>query len=282
MRSMSTNKTRTIVTSAAALVVTAGLAVTTAGAASAATLPTKPLPRAAVGSVGLGNPLQYETFLALQGARNHHHGEVDYTNWTYSEPGSGVWAPAEGSPGVSSPLQLVFTYQGTQYAHTLNGGLKLTALSPEKLAFSGSGAYNGGGITWKINGQVAGGKVSATIAYNGQSYKVYLTGKVAKDGSVSGTARSSTGQALTFTLPAGSFASVLHYIAPVQSAQVKGHDATFRFTIPASVPGLAGTKVTVKVHDGGFGARHDTYAHGVTGTQLSPYPIIGGPGITVR
>ena len=44
MRSMSTNKTRTIVTSAAALAVTAGLAVTTAGAASAATLPTKPLP----------------------------------------------------------------------------------------------------------------------------------------------------------------------------------------------------------------------------------------------
>ncbi len=274
MRSMSTNKTRTIVTSAAALAVTAGLAVTTAGAASAATLPTKPLPRAAAGSVELGNPLQYETFQALQSGR--YHGQVDYTNWTYVEPGSGVWAPAAG------PHALVFTYAGSQYAHTLNGGLKLTALSPERLAFSGSGAYNGGGITWKINGQVAGGKISATIAYNGQSYKVYLTGKVAKDGSVSGTARSSTGQALTFTLPAGSFASVLHYIAPVQSAQVKGHDATFRFTIPASVPGLAGTKVTVKVHDGGFGARHDTYAAGITGTTLSPYPIIGGPGITVR
>ena len=40
--------------------------------------------------------------------------------------------------------------------------------------------------------------------------------------------------------------------------------------------------MTVKVHDGGYGARHDTYAHGVTGTQLSPYPIIGGPGVTVR
>ena len=53
MRSMSTNKTGTIITGAAALAVTAGLAVTTVGAASAATLPTKPLPRAAYGSVEL-------------------------------------------------------------------------------------------------------------------------------------------------------------------------------------------------------------------------------------
>jgi hypothetical protein len=32
---------------------------------------------------------------------------------------------------------------------------------------------------------------------------VTLAGKVAKDGSVSGIAKSSTGQALTFTMPAG-------------------------------------------------------------------------------
>jgi hypothetical protein len=63
---------------------------------------------------------------------------------------------------------------------------------------------------------------------------------------------------------------------------VQRHDATFQFTIPASVPGLAGTRVTVKVHDGGYGARHDAYAAGVTGTTLTPYPIIGGPGITVH
>ena len=46
--------------------------------------------------------------------------------------------------------------------------------------------------------------------------------------------------------------------------------------------GLGGTKVTVKVHDGGWGARHDRYAHGVTGTVLTPYPILGGPGVTIR
>ena len=33
----------------------------------------------------LGNPLQYEVFLALQSGRDH--GQVDYTNWTYAEPG---------------------------------------------------------------------------------------------------------------------------------------------------------------------------------------------------
>ena len=246
--------------------------------------PAHPLPRGGTsrgrlpGSVELGSPLQYEQFLALPGGR--YHGNVDYTNWTYAEPGSGVFAPAAG------PHALVFTFAGAQYAHTLNGGLKLVALSPDKLAFSGNGYYNGqAGATWKISGRVTDGKVKATITYNGTldpGYKVTLTGTVANDGSVSGTAESSQHQALTFTMPAGSFASVLHYIAPIRSAQVQRHDATFQFTIPASVPGLAGTKVTVKVHDGGYGARHDAYRAGVTGTMLTPYPIIGGPGITVH
>ena len=253
------------------------LATTAATSASAAVRP--PLPREAYGSMELGSPLQYETFLALQGfGRNH--GVVDYTNWAYAEPGSGVWAPVQGQHA------LVFTYQGAQYAHTLNGGLKLVAMSPERLAFSGSGAYNGqAGATWTISGQVTKTTFKATITYNGTlqpGYKVVLTGKVAKDGSVSGTAQSSQGQALTFTMPAGAFVSVLHYVAPIRSDRIQRHDATFRFTIPARVPGLAGTKVTVKVHDGGWGARHDRYAHGVTGTPLSPYPIIGGPGVTIR
>jgi hypothetical protein len=235
-------------------------------------------PREAYGSMELGGPLQYETFFALQNGRNH--GGIDYTNWTYAEPGSGVWAPVAGSHA------LVFTYQGSNYAHTLNGGLSLVAVSPDQLRFSGTGEYNAqAGATWKINGTVTDGRFSAKITYNGTlqpGYKVALNGKVARDGSVSGMAKSSTGQALTFTMPAGTFISVLHYVAPVTSVQVKGHDATFRFTIPAKVPGLAGTKITVKIHDGGPGRAHDTYAHGVTGTPLSLYPIIGGPGVTVK
>jgi hypothetical protein len=264
---------RKMIYAAATPLTLAGLLATTAATpASAAVRP--PLPREAYGSMELGSPLQYETFLALQGfGRNH--GMVNYTNWTYAEPGSGVYAPKNAA------LPLTFVYQGQQYGHTLNNGLKLIARSPDRLAFSGTGAYSGGG-TWKIAGHIKDARLTATIAYDGQTYKVFLAGKVAADGSVSGTATSSTGQALTFSMPAGSFVSVLHYVAPIKADQIKGRDATFRFTIPAKVAGLGGTKVTVKVHDGGWGARHDRYAHGVTGTRLQPYPIIGGRGVTVR
>lgn len=234
-------------------------------------------PKLAYGSVELGSPLQYETFLAVQNGRNH--GTVDYTNWTYAETGSGVWAPTAGAHA------LVFTYQGTDYAHTLNDGLKLVAVSNDQLRFTGTGEYNAqAGATWTISGAVTNSRLSATIVYNGTlqpGYKLTLSGKVAADGSASGTAKSSSGQALTFTMPAGTFGSVLHYVAPVKSVQVKHSDATFQFTIPANVPGLAGTKISVKVHDGGRGPKHDTYAHGVTGSTLTSYPIIGGPGITV-
>lgn len=259
------------------------LAGTAAAAAPAGAHVRPPLPRhVASGSMELGSPLQYETFLALQGF-GWNHGMVNYTNWTYAEPGSGVWAPALDATGATKAIsQLVFTIGGSNYAHTLNGGMKLDALSTDRLAFSGTGFYNAGGITWKIFGKVTDAQLKAVIAYNGQSYKVFLTGTVAANGSVSGTAKSSTGQALTFSMPAGSFVSVLHYHARIQSDQIQRHDAKFQFTIPASVPGLAGTKVTVKVHDGGFGPVRDRYAHGVTGTPLTQYPITGGPGVTVR
>ena len=280
-------KIRTKVAAVAAPVALGAIVLGTAGQASAAVHPASLMAyhhqQKAIAVAGAeitsSGYERYAQVLALQGY-GHNKGYVQYTNFNVAEPGSGVWAPAAGPHG------LVFTYQGSQYAHTLNGRLKLVAISPERLAFSGSGEYNGqAGATWTISGQVTQGTLKATITYNGTlqpGYRVTLTGKIARDGSLSGTAQSSQGQALTFTMPAGSFASVLHYIAPIKSANVQRHDATFQFTIPASVPGLAGTKVTVKVHDGGPGWAHDTYAHDVTGTQLSPYPIIGGRGVTVR
>jgi hypothetical protein len=269
---------RRILTIGATAAAAAGLAATTAGAAGAAATPAyHHRPAQAIGRVELGNPLQYETFLAQQQGR--YHGWVDYTNFTYTQPGSGVWAPAAGPHG------LTFTYGGQQYGHTLNSGLKMWALSPERLAFAGSGAsVDNAGVTWVIKGQVHGAKVTATITYNGTvepGYKVFMAGKIAKDGTVAGTAKSSTGQILPFIMDQGSFASVLHYVAPVKAAQVQRHDASFTFTIPAKVAGLGGTKVTVKVHDGGWGARHDTYRHGVTGGPLAKYPIIGGPGVSI-
>jgi len=269
---------RRILTIGAGAAAAAAVAVTTAGAAGAASMPAyHHQPAQAIGRVELGNPLQYETFLAQQQGR--YHGWVDYTNFTYTQPGSGVWAPAAGPHGMT------FMYGGQKYSHTLNAGLKMWALSPERLAFTGSGAYvDNAGVTWVIKGEVNGAKVTAIITYTGtvdHGYKVFMTGKIAKDGHVAGLAKSSTGQVMPFVMDQGSFASVLHYVAPIKAAQVQRHDASFTFTIPAKVAGLAGTKVTVKVHDGGWGARHDTYRHGVTGGQLAQYPIIGGPGVSI-
>jgi hypothetical protein len=269
-----------LIYAAAAPLTLGALLATTALPASAHVRP--PVhPRVAVGSMELSGPLQYEQFRAVQGFGHHHnHGQVTYTNWTYGVPGSGVYAPQAGAHALD------FTYQGVKYGHTLNGGLKLTAKSPDRLAFSGTGVYNAqAGATWKIAGFVDRTQLRAVIEYTGTlqpGYKVFLTGQVAADGSVTGNARSSQAQDLTFTMPIGAFASVLHYHAPIQSDRIGRHDATFQFTIPRYVDGLAGVKVTVKVHDGGWGRWHDTYAHGVTGTPLSPYPITGGPGVTVR
>ena len=281
---------RKMIYAAAAPLTLAGLLATTAATpASAAVRP--PLPREAYGSMELGSPLQYETFLALQGF-GRYHGMVDYTNWqalasTYGEANSGVYAPKAAS------IALTFTFGGSPYAHTLNGAsLKLTALSNHQLKFTGSGSYNTdpAAYPWTIRGHVNGSKLTATIVYGGignPGYKLVMTGKIAANGSVSGTAAGlqvgQPDQALTFAMPVGSFPAVLHYVAPIRSDRFQGrHGATFTFTIPSKVAGLAGTKVVVKVHDGGWGARHDTYAEGVPPASPAPYKIIGGPGVTVR
>ena len=263
---------------AAALPLTVGGLLATSAAAlpaSAAVRHPAPPRHVATGSMALAGPLQYEQFRALQGF-GRHHGVVEYTNWTYAEPGTGVYAPQSGSH------QLEFTYGTGKYDHTLNAGLKLRALSNDRLAFSGTGFYNGGGVTWTIRGQVHRGLLRATIAYDGQTYKVFLIGTIAADGSVSGTAKAvNPAQDLTFTMPAGTFASVLHYIAPIKADQIRGRDVAFQFVIPKTAPDLAGITVFVRAHDGGWGPRHDRYAEG-TGIPLQPYPIIGGPGVTVR
>ncbi len=119
-------------------------------------------------------------------------------------------------------------------------------MSPEHLVSSRTNAYNGqSGATWKISGQVTKAAFKATITYNGTlrpGYKVTLVGKVAKDGSVSGTARSSQARRSGSPCRPGRSSRCCTTSRLPQAAQVQRHDATFRFTIPASVPGLAGTK----------------------------------------
>ncbi len=151
---------------------------------------------------------------------------------------------------------------------------------------SRTNAYNGqSGATWKISGQVTKAAFKATITYNGTlrpGYKVTLVGKVAKDGSVSGTARSS--QARRSGSPCRPGRSSRCCTTSRQPRRRRCSGTTRRSGSPSQPPcrGWPEPKVTVKVHDGGPGRAHDTYAHGVTGTHLSPYPIIGGPGVTMR
>jgi len=269
-------------------VVIAGLVGASAGAASAATTHPAAAPKVAVGSVELGQPLQYERFIALQGfGRNH--GDVWYTNWAQPDTvNSGVFAPAPATAG--QPLTFT-TSGGTSYGHTLNtASLSETAKSVDRLAFTGTGEYGTNPTVdpWTISGQVKDDSVQFTINYGswaGPAYSVTGTGSIAADGSAQGTAKDSAGQALTWHMPAGAFMSVLSYHARIQSAQIQprwhGGNATFGFTIPKAGGSLAGTQVTVKVHDGGRGYAHDTYAHGVTGNPVTNYQIIGGPGITI-
>ena len=40
--------------------------------------------------------------------------------------------------------------------------------------------------------------------------------------------------------------------------------------------GLAGLHVVVKAHDGGFGYKHDVWAHGVVDGALTQYTITSG------
>jgi hypothetical protein len=250
----------------------AGVGVATMGAASAATLHPHTPVRVSVGSVELGgSALQYEQFVTVQGA-GHNHGFVDYTNWAEPNTGTGVWAPEAAAHALTF-------FNGTpSYVHTLNAGLVLKADSNTKLEFSGTGSYPS--VPWTIKGQVHRAKVSFTITYNAPStYSVKASGLIAADGSASGTAKGSDGQALTWTMPAKSFGEVMQFTTRVTSDKVNvgTRTDTFTWTVPASAPaGIAGLKVTVKVHEGRHGLASDTYAHGVTGGPLSGYPIEAG------
>ena len=85
------------------------------------------------------------------------------------------------------------------------------------------------------------------------------------------TATDIRGNTLKFTMDKGSAFEVLRYTAPVAWASVYRHgNATFGYTIPKWLPkGLAGLHIVVKVHDGGFGFKHDTFGFGVATSRFN-------------
>ncbi|MFX1535403.1 MAG: hypothetical protein ACFFDI_14350 [Promethearchaeota archaeon] len=93
------------------------------------------------------------------------------------------------------------------YPHTMN----VNSMDLETGDFSGDGYYNSdSGYTWDVTGNVGGSDVTFTVDYTGlnPTYYVEVEGTIAEDGTLSGTATSSTGQ--TFDWASTSGAATIH------------------------------------------------------------------------
>jgi hypothetical protein len=217
------------------------------------------------GSFSLAGPAQYETINNVSTTG----GSLSYTNFERADTAAtGVW-----SLPTATPIALDFGLSGADYQHHLT----VDSLQPTGLAsftFTGHGTYDpDASYTWNATGSVSGTALSMHIVYTGTNagYSADVTGMVNPDGSVTGSATSSTGQVLSLTAPAGSAFQALSYTAPVSTASVSGPSGQFSFVIPAG-HALAGVPVTVNVTDGGSpGPGHDSYAH-----NGGSYPITSG------
>ena len=264
---------RKIIAAAAGVLAAGGIALATTGAASAA--PLHHHPKVAIAHVEIGGGYeQYADVFAVTGL-GPNHGVIGYTNFQYPDANSNVWSL------VNAPAALDFVYLGTHYTHTLFAGATLKAISEHEVQFSDTGQYPQTGPaadTWVIKGDVKGKVVTFTIVYQtgNTPYSVNGTGTIANDGSATGTATSSASQALTWSLPAGTFQRVLHYVAPVTHASihVPAQNAAVSFTIPAGHP-FAGTDVDWSMHNGGSPAL-DTWAQGVFHGPQTAEPVEAG------
>ena len=273
-------KIRSMLASVAIAFVAVGGGTTAAGAA---TTHPSPMPMAS-GNVALAMPAQpsvptqYASFTAFpRSGWSNYHGWVDYANFTYPASHTNVW-------NIAGQHQLTFKLGSGTYAHTMTVST-VTPTSTHSTKFSGTGTYNvdPAQYKWTVSGTVDWNAVTFSIVYTGANsgYKLSGHGWIAKDGSVSGFARDSNGKVLSFTMAKGSAFQVLRYTAQVTWTSVSGHNASFGYTIPKSAPkGLAGLHIVVKVHDGGSGYQHDTWAHGVTTSwhngPVTNYPITSG------
>ena len=215
------------------------------------------------GSFSLASPAQYET---INNVSTPAGGSLSYTNFTYADPGSGVWSLATGRP-----IALDFGLDGADYPHHLT----VDSLQPTGLAsftFTGHGTYDpDASYTWNATGSVSGTALSMHIVYTGTNagYSADVTGTVNPDGSVTGSATSSTGQVLSLTTSTGFAFQALSYTAPVNGVTISGAGGTFSSAIPAGHV-LATTPFTIKVTDGGSPGRgNDTYIQDGTSYQIT-------------
>jgi hypothetical protein len=224
---------------------------------------------AAVELLSGGNE-QYAVVNAVSPGRNK--GFVDYTN--FSVPArSRVWSLNTGSPEL-----LTVVANGNTYSHTLNSGEVLKALSNNDVAFTGTGFYNPvPSDNWSVAGNIHGRDVTLNITYGSwavPAYSARLSGDIAFNGSASGHFRDSNNTVGTWSLPAGTFRTVLNYVAAINYDKINfGHRAAVvAFRIPFGNQ-FSGTEVTWAFSNF-FG--HRTWAQGVNGGALAPELVESG------
>ena len=230
----------------------------------------------ATGGIALAGPSQYVSFDAFDYGATGDRGTVAYANFEYPAAGTDVW-------NVAGTYPLDFVTGGATYSHSMSVAT-VRPMSATASKFSGTGFYvPDPSYTWTVKGSVHDSTIDFVIVYTGTNagYSVTATGTIAANGSMSGTATSSTLQALTWSTPAGSVHEVLSYRADVSCAVIGDTTATFVFQIPSGFPGLSGLNIVAKVADGGTpGTNGDTWAHGIASSPCdgaaSGYEIVGG------
>jgi len=85
------------------------------------------------------------------------------------------------------------------YTHTMN----IISMDLETGNFSGVGNFHTGTPTWIVSGNVDGSNVSFLVDYDSSSYYVNVTGTIKFDGTMSGTATSSSNQKFTWSTTSG-------------------------------------------------------------------------------
>jgi hypothetical protein len=256
--------------------VAATAAALTVGAGTAMAAP-HPAPHidhaiAAVELLSGGNE-QYAAVNAV--APSHFKGSVDYTNFSVASP-SRVWAPS----GVSEELRV--WANSNEYDHTLNAGEILKALGDNNVAFTGTGYYNPvPSDTWSVTGDVHGNRVTFTITYGPWAVPTYTAsfqGYISYNGSAKGVFKDVNNTKGTWSLPAGTFRTVLHYTAPITSDRISvdfrhhSSDADLTFKIPFGNP-YSGIVV-----EWNFGLNHGVkfWEQGVNGGPLSSETVEAG------
>jgi hypothetical protein len=204
-------------------------------------------------------------------------GGVEYTNFDYPEPGSGVWAfaPAPITVSITYPLidpaVVVATHSWT-----------ITSVRPtsvDSFAFTATGT--GGASPELVTGTVDGTGISFSSLYVGGALPGYQwtssTGAVQSDGKISGTATSTLGESLGWYTNAGAAREVYTYAAKVTSAVFTGGQVVFGYTIPLTETINSGVAIFVTATDGAWTtpAVVDTF-NASAGAPGAALPIAGG------